>query len=269
MMRKYFVTTLMLLSGFCLDAIHAQVLVFKGSKIESGFSIPGEGSQPLLRKNVVQTYLIFQLDSNRRISKAAEIEFNTKTKRYRVGQQLQISPYGMTGVVVGKDKAILAYPDWGDTLVAEGRVNKGSIVSLIFDSRTDLDTMLVKGIPLTAGGVVMTDGIRMGVFDYLSSGAGLKGTASKESFSWDRTPYYLSVNDRQKNFQWSFQDDSAGSADDQNLSQIVQKRSYVTRYINTAQYNIAIFPGSTFAQKVSAVEALLKRQKMVKVDEIW
>jgi hypothetical protein len=46
------------------------------------------------------------------------------------------------------------------------------------------------------------------------------------------------------------------------LSRIYEKKSDATKFFNTAQYSIASFKGATFAQKISAVEALLKKQKM-------
>lgn len=259
----------MILFGFGFNAIQAQVLVFKGSKTESEISISGEGSKPTVGKSVQQSYLVLELDANNRIINLAEIDFDTKAKEYEIWQDSQISPNRMTGVIIGKDRAILTYQDPDnedntvpDILVAEGRVSKGSIGSLIFDGRTDLDSMTVKGVPLTAGGKLMTNGIRMGVIDYMSRTLG-QNSNSTESFNWETTQNYLYIYDALKNFGWSFVDEyDEGDGWDRDLLRINQKLSDVTKYLNTAQYSIASFKGATFAQKISAVEALLKKQKM-------
>lgn len=265
---------LILLSIFGLNAIQAQVLVFKGSKTESEISIPGEGAKPTIGKSVQQTYLVLELDANNRIINLAEIDFNIKAKEYEIWQDSHISPNRMTGAIIGKDRAILTYQDPDnedntvpDVLVAEGRVNKGSISSLVFDGRTDLDSMTVKGLPLTAGGKLMTNGIRMGVIDYMSRALG-QNSNSTENFNWETNQNYLYVYDPLKNFAWSFVDEyDEWDGWDRNLTRINQKLSDVTKYLNTAQYNIAQFAGTTFTQKIAAVEALLQKQKMVKVND--
>lgn len=265
---------LILLSIFGLNAIQAQVLVFKGSKTESEISIPGEGAKPTVRKSVQQSYLVLELDANSRIINLAEIDFDIKSKQYEIWRDSQISPNRMTGVIVGKDRAILTYQDPDnedntvpDVLVAEGRVSKGSISSLVFDGRTDLDSMTVKGLPLTAGGKLMTNGIRMGVLDYMSRTLG-QNSNSTESFNWETNENYLYVYDPMKNFGWSFVDEyDEGDGWDRHLTRINQKLSDATKYLNTAQYSIANFAGTTFAQKIAAVEALLQKQKMVKVND--
>jgi hypothetical protein len=224
---------LILFFGFSINAIQAQVLVFKGSKTESEISIPGEGAKPTVGKSTQQSYLVLELDANNRIINFAEIEDNTVP----------------------------------DVLVAEGRVSKNSISSLVFDGRTDLDSMTVKGLPLTAGGKLMTNGIRMGVIDYMSRALG-QNSNSTENFNWEANQNYLYVYDPLKNFAWSFVDEyDAWDGWDRNLTRINQKLSDVTKYLNTAQYNIAKFTGTTFAQKIAAVEALLQKQKMVKVND--
>lgn len=265
---------LILLFEFSLNAIQAQVLVFKGSKTESEISIPGEGTKPIVGKSTQQSYLVLELDANNRIINLAEIDFDIKAKEYEIWQDSQISPNRMTGVVIGKDKAILTYQDPDnedntvpDVLVAEGRVSKNSISSLVFDGRTDLDSMTVKGLPLTAGGKLMTNGIRMGVIDYMSRALG-QNSNSTENFNWETNQNYLYVYDPLKNFAWSFVDEyDEWDGWDRNLTRINQKMSDVTKYLNTAQYNIAKFAGTTFAQKIAAVEALLQKQKMVKVND--
>jgi hypothetical protein len=263
---------LMILFGFGFNAIQAQVLVFKGSKTESEISISGEGSKPTVGKSVQQSYLVLELDANNRIINLAEIDFDTKAKEYEIWQDSQISPNRMTGVIIGKDRAILTYQDPDnednavpDILVAEGRVSKGSIGSLIFDGRTDLDSMTVKGLPLTAGGKLMTNGIRMGVLDYMSSGIGSNGSGNSEKFSWSREADYLYVNDPVNDFSWVFSDDFEY---DRNLFWIDQKKSDVTKFLNTANYTVAKFAGVTFNEKISAVEALLQKQKMVKMNDM-
>jgi hypothetical protein len=262
--------TVILLSAISISTLQAKVLVFKGSKTESEISIPGEGLKSYIGKFVRRSYLFIELNANNRIINVAEIDYDTKAKRYEIWQDSQISPFRMTGVVIGKDRALLACQDpdnedntMPDILVAEGRVSKGSIISLIFDGRTDLDSMTVKGLPLTAGGKVMTNGIRIGVLDYMSFGVGPNGKSSTEKFSWSKEGGSLYVDDPVNNFSWVFYDEyDEDNGWDRNLSRIYEKKSDATKFFNTAQYSIASFKGATFAQKISAVEALLKKQKM-------